>query len=208
MLKTLFFFKKEFIHLFICLQWILGAVHGIQFPNQQSKPGILRWKHGVLTTGPHLLYPFLSQWTFRLYPCLGYCKRATMNTGVHVFFHTMFSLDIRPGGAAGPYGSFYLFVFKGISILFSKVAEPIYIPTNSTEGFPSLHTLSAIYSLLTILLVSIRSPVKNSSHSLCWQFLFFLIMQNRGFIHFVYLKRISFWFCQFISFFFLLCVCG
>ena len=101
-----------------------------------------------------------------------------------------------------------LFVFKGISILFSKVAEPIYIPTNSTEGFPSLHTLSTIYSLLTILLVSIRSPVKNSSHSLCWWFLFFLIMQNRGFIHFVYLKRISFWFCQFISFFFLLCVCG
>ena len=23
---------------------------------------------------PHLLYPFLFPWTFRLFPCLGYCK--------------------------------------------------------------------------------------------------------------------------------------
>ena len=36
-------------------------------------------------------------------------------------------------------------VFKGISILFSTEAASIYIPTNSVEGFPSLHILSSIY---------------------------------------------------------------
>ena len=35
-------------------------------------------------------------------------------------------------------------IFKGTSILFSIVAVPIYIPTNSAGGFPSLHTLSSI----------------------------------------------------------------
>ena len=37
-----------------------------------------------------------------------------------------------------------LLVFKGISILFSTVAVSIYILTNSTRGFPFLHTLSSI----------------------------------------------------------------
>ena len=35
-------------------------------------------------------------------------------------------------------------VFWGTSILFSMVAAPTYIPTNSVEGFPFLHTLSTI----------------------------------------------------------------
>ena len=36
-------------------------------------------------------------------------------------------------------------VFKGISILFSIVAELVCTPTNSGRGFPFLHTLSRIY---------------------------------------------------------------
>ena len=40
-----------------------------------------------------------------------------------------------------------LLVFKGTSLLFSIVAAPIYIPTNSVGGFPSLHTLYSIYCL-------------------------------------------------------------
>ena len=34
--------------------------------------------------------------------------------------------------------------FWGTSILISIVAAPIYIPTDSVEGFPFLHTLSNI----------------------------------------------------------------
>jgi len=36
-------------------------------------------------------------------------------------------------------------VFWGISILFSIVALPVYIPTNSVRRFPFLHTLYSIY---------------------------------------------------------------
>ena len=38
-------------------------------------------------------------------------------------------------------------VFEGTSILFSIVAVPISIPTNSVGGFPFLHTLFSIYHL-------------------------------------------------------------
>ena len=39
-------------------------------------------------------------------------------------------------------------VFYRIPILSSRVAVSIYIPTNSSEGFPFLHILSSIYCLL------------------------------------------------------------
>ena len=38
-------------------------------------------------------------------------------------------------------------VFQGASILFSIVAAPIYIPTNSVGVFSFLHILSSIYYL-------------------------------------------------------------
>ena len=38
-------------------------------------------------------------------------------------------------------------VFKRTSKLFSIVAVPIYMPTNSVGGFPFLYTLSSIYYL-------------------------------------------------------------
>ena len=38
-------------------------------------------------------------------------------------------------------------VFWGTSMLFSIVAAPIYIPTDSVGGFPFLYTLSSIYCL-------------------------------------------------------------
>ena len=46
-------------------------------------------------------------------------------------------------GIAGSYGNSIL-VFWGTAILFSIVAAPIYIPTNSVGGSPLLHTLSSI----------------------------------------------------------------
>ena len=35
-------------------------------------------------------------------------------------------------------------IFSGTSILFSTVAAPIYIPTNSAQVFPFLHNLAGI----------------------------------------------------------------
>ena len=40
-----------------------------------------------------------------------------------------------------------LFAFQGTSVLFSTVAAPVDIPTNSVGRFLFLHTLSSIYCL-------------------------------------------------------------
>jgi len=36
------------------------------------------------------LYPFVCRWTFRLFPCLGYCDSAAMNIRVHIFLNYSF----------------------------------------------------------------------------------------------------------------------
>ena len=48
--------------------------------------------HCINIYTPHLLYPFLCWWTFRLFPCLGHCKHcsSTVNAGVPVSFRAMF----------------------------------------------------------------------------------------------------------------------
>ena len=73
-------------------------------------------------------------------------NRAAMNIEVHVSFSIsafVFS-DIHPavellGRMVVPF-----VVFEVTSILFSAVAAPIYIPTNSVQGFLFLHILSKI----------------------------------------------------------------
>ena len=32
----------------------------------------------------HVLYPFICWWTFRLFPCFGYCYNIAVNVGVHI----------------------------------------------------------------------------------------------------------------------------
>ena len=78
----------------------------------------------------HLLYPFLCQWTFRLLPCLGYCKQCcNEHWGCMYPFRPCYSLGICSGVGLPTYIAPFL-VFKGTSILFSRVAVPGYIPTN------------------------------------------------------------------------------
>ena len=67
---------------------------------------------------------------------------SSVNTGVHESFQIM----VCSRWIAESYGS-SIFSFSTNSILFSKVAVPIYIPTNSRGGFPFLHTLSSNYCL-------------------------------------------------------------
>ena len=56
-----------------------------------------------------------------------------------VFF---FFLDICPGVELQDYMVALFLAFEGPSTLFSTVAVPMYIPTNSVGGFPSfLHSL-------------------------------------------------------------------
>ena len=55
---------------------------------------------------PYLLYPFLCQWTFRVLPCLGYCKQCCNEHWVYVSFQIMFFSGYMPRiGTAGTYSS-------------------------------------------------------------------------------------------------------
>ena len=72
-----------------------------------------------------------------------------MNIGVHVSFQIrvfVFFNYIPRSRIAGSYGNSFS-AFTETSILFSIVAAPIYIPTNSGGGFPFLYILSSIYYL-------------------------------------------------------------
>ena len=77
---------------------------------------------------------------------------AALNTGAHislqvsVFFLLLF-LDIYPGVELLDHIIILLFIFWGISILFSMVAVPIYVPINSVKVFPFIHILSNIFYL-------------------------------------------------------------
>ena len=53
---------------------------------------------------PHLLYPFISQWTYRLLHVLAIVNSASMNIGVHVSFQIIvFSCYMPRSGIAGSY---------------------------------------------------------------------------------------------------------
>ena len=73
---------------------------------------------------------------------------ASMNTGVHVSFQMKeFCADVCPGVGQLDH---MVALSSGTSILFSIVAAPIYIPTNSVGGFPFLYTFSSTYCLWTL----------------------------------------------------------
>ena len=60
-------------------------------------------------------------------------------------FKLRFSSDICLGVGLLEHVVALCLLFKGTTLLFSIVAPPIHIPTNSAGGLPFLHTLSSIY---------------------------------------------------------------
>ena len=84
------------------------------------------------------LHPFIYQWELRLLPYLGCCKHCSSeHTGTSIFFFG----SVPCSGIAGSHSSFSFSVW-GTSILFSIVAMPIYIPTNSAQAFVFFTSLS------------------------------------------------------------------
>ena len=110
---------------------------------------------------PHL-YPFIWQWTFRLFPCLGHCKWCCYEYwGASVFSNYSFVwVGICPGVGLLDHMASLFFLGGGAPPHFSTVAVPIYIPTSSIKGFPFCHILSSI---------SIFSPVYWLSLCLLWR---------------------------------------
>ena len=79
---------------------------------------------------------------------IAFVNSTAMNIEVHVFLLIQVSSGYMPSSViAGSYGSSIPSFLKETFTLFSIVAAPICIPTNSVRWFPFLHTLSSIYCL-------------------------------------------------------------
>ena len=97
----------------------------------------------------HIFYPFICQWTFRLFPCLGHWKSASMNIRVCISFWNIVLCEYMPRSRiAGSYSN--SLSFWGTSVLFSIVAVPIYNPTNSVRAFPLWHLLFVDFLMVVI----------------------------------------------------------
>ena len=129
-LPTNISFRKYLGLISFRMDWLdLLAVQGTLkrlFQHHHSKASILQ--HSAFFYSPTLT---------SIHDYLAIVNSAAMNTGVHISLK-VFSRYIPR--TAGSYGN----SFWGTSVWFSMVAEPIYIPTNSVGGFPSLNILSSI----------------------------------------------------------------
>ena len=78
----------------------LGLTYFTQQDNFQVHPCCCKWHYFILFYGqvvflclyiPHLLYPFICRWTFRLFPCLGYCEQCCYeHRGACIFLNYSF----------------------------------------------------------------------------------------------------------------------
>ena len=71
-----FTYKRDhalFVFLWLLLLRVMSS-SPIHVVAQAGFPSFYGWIIVHCMYRPHLLYPFISQWTFRLCPCLGYCE--------------------------------------------------------------------------------------------------------------------------------------
>ena len=75
---------------------------------------------------------------------LAIANSAAINTGMYASFQSMLFSGYMPRSKIAGHMVILFTVLWGTSALFSTVAVPTYIPTNSVGGFPFLHILSRI----------------------------------------------------------------
>ena len=69
----------------------------------------------------HLLYPFISRWTIRLSPCLGYCKFCCYEQEVHESSQGIVCYQIHARtGIVGSYGNSVFTFFEELSYCFPQ----------------------------------------------------------------------------------------
>ena len=94
---------------------------------------------------------FIGSSVDRQLDCFGIltiANSAAMNIGVHVSFWILILFGYMPwSGTAGSRGGSG---FSFLKLLFSVVAAPIYVPTNSVGGFPVLHIITNRSSYLNM----------------------------------------------------------
>lgn len=103
------------------------------------------WLSSIPLYIPHLSYSLLHQWTFRLFPFLGYYKQfCNEHRSAHIcsnWCSCILQINTQHWNSTVIW-HFYSLICLGICMLFSIVAAPFYVLTNSVPGFPFLHILS------------------------------------------------------------------
>ena len=108
----------------------------------------------------HLIYPFISPWTIRLFPCLGYCKFCCINTEVHESFQGIVSSRyMLRTGIVGSYGNSVFGFLRNFHAVFHSGWTSFHSP-NRVRGFPSsLHPLQHLLfvnCLMMAILIGMR----------------------------------------------------
>ena len=131
----------------------------VQCPKPANEYGYVCMRVCVCVCVDHIfsIHPLMD--TQGCFHVLATVNSAAMNMGCMDLFKSVFCFFtyMPRSEPAGSYGS-PIFSFIGISILFSIVVVPIYIPTNSVRGFPLLHTLSSIHYQITFKCNLVASP--------------------------------------------------
>ena len=102
------------------------------------------------------LYPFIHSGHLGCFHTLAVANSALVKTGVHASFQIwvfILSEYMLKSGIAPSYGN-YIFRLLRKFILYSIVAVPIYVPTNSVGLFPFLHTLLIVFLIFIFLMIS------------------------------------------------------